>query len=78
MNVTTEFHCCSVVSRNYGGKIREIIIIQYNSRKAIAECLKARRFEDKITVIGYRSCPQNKLFYIECFSGVPSSFTLLS
>ena len=27
MNVTTEFHYCSVVSRNYGGKTREIIII---------------------------------------------------
>ena len=27
MNVTTEFHCCSAVSRNYGGKTREIIII---------------------------------------------------
>jgi len=59
-------------------KAADEIEIEYNSRKAIAECLKARRFEDKITVIGYRSCPQNKLFYIECFSGVPSSFTLLS
>ena len=27
MNVTTEFHCCSAVSRSYGGKTREIIII---------------------------------------------------
>ena len=27
MNVTTEFQYCSAVSRNYGGKTREIIII---------------------------------------------------
>ena len=26
MNVTTEFHYCSALSRNYGGKTREIII----------------------------------------------------
>ena len=26
MNVTTEFHYCSAVSCNYGGKTREIII----------------------------------------------------
>ena len=25
--ITTEFHYCSAVSRNYGGKTREIIII---------------------------------------------------
>jgi len=24
---TTEFHCCPAVSRNYGGKTKEIIII---------------------------------------------------
>ena len=27
VNVTTEFHYCPEVSRNYGGKTREIIII---------------------------------------------------
>ena len=26
---TTEFHCCPAVSRNYGGKTKEIIIIIY-------------------------------------------------
>ena len=27
MKLTTEFHYCSAVSRNYGGKTREIIIM---------------------------------------------------
>ena len=27
MKKTTEFHCCPAVSRNYGGKTKEIIII---------------------------------------------------
>merc|ERR1719154_929049 len=29
---TTEFHCCPAVSRNYGGKTKEIIIIINNRR----------------------------------------------